>query len=270
MALLTTADNVLLHYQEAGSGPPLVFLHGWLMSGRVWHYQQELADRFRVITLDLRGHGQSGPGTGYGFAELVGDLEALCGELQLDRVTLVGWSLGAQLALAAAERLAGRLAALVLVGGTPRFCTASDYPHGLPPVEAKGMGLRLRRNMAQTAGAFFKGMFAAGELTIGQYQELARTVVGRLPDLAVALAALESLATVDLRPALARITVPTQLLHGTADSICLPGASRFMADQLPAARLQLLDGVGHAPFLTRPQQFNALVREFLQVVYDQD
>lgn len=267
MPMIVTEQGVELHYEDAGSGPPLVFLHGWLMSGRVWHFQRELAPGYRLITLDLRGHGRSGTGSGLGLAELAADLEQLFDRLQLDRATLVGWSMGAQLALSAATRLADRLAALVLVGGTPRFCSDEGYPHGLSPLEARGMGLRLKRNMARTAGEFFKGMFAPGELSASQYQELARTVAGRLPELHVALAALESLASADLRPLLPQITLPTLLLHGTADTICLPGASSYMAERLPAAVLRLLEGVGHAPFLSRPGQFNTLVTEFLQDVY---
>ena len=268
MALLTTGSGVRLRYESEGDGPAVLFVHGWLMSGAVWHYQRELAGRCRLITMDLRGHGQSGPGDGYTVTDLAGDLVELADKLELEQLTLVGWSLGAQVALAAVPRLSSRLAGLVLVGGTPRFCATGDYPHGLPAGEARGMGLRLRRNPARTAGEFFHGMFAEGEVTPEQYREIARTVVVPLPPVDVALATLEGLAAADLRPLLPQIQVPTLLVHGTTDAICLPGASAYMAERLPDARLQLWDGIGHAPFLSRHDRFNQLLAGFLEQVHE--
>jgi pimeloyl-[acyl-carrier protein] methyl ester esterase len=267
MPQLTTDNGISLHYETAGSGPPLVFLHGWLMSGRVWHYQQQLADRFRVITIDLRGHGSSAPGGDFSLDSLAGDLDELFAALQLDAATLIGWSMGAQLALHASSMLKNRLEAVVLIGGTPCFCVKPDYPHGLAAVEARGMGLRLKRNMTVTAGEFFKGMFAAGEVTPAQFRDIAAHTVAKLPEMSSALAALETLANADLRPVLPAITLPVLLVHGTADTICLPGASQFMAEQLPHAELHLLDGLGHAPFLSRSEQFNTILQRFLDGVY---
>ena len=267
MPQLTTGSGVSLHYETAGSGPPLVFLHGWLMSGKVWHYQQQLADRFRTTTVDLRGHGHSSAGDDYSLDALAGDLAELFTCLGLDGAVLIGWSLGAQLALHAATLLEKSLKALVLIGGTPCFCAKPDYPHGLPPAEARGMGLRLKRNMTVTAGAFFKGMFAPGEVTPPQFREIAADTVEKLPDLNSALAVLGTLANADLRPVLSRITMPVLLIHGVADTICLPGASRYMSERLPHAEMHLLDGLGHAPFLSRPEQFNTILQQFLDGVY---
>jgi pimeloyl-[acyl-carrier protein] methyl ester esterase len=261
---LTTPAGAVLHYTDSGSGPPVIFLHGWLMSGRVWQYQQALADRYRVIALDLRGHGEStGPG-GYALADFAEDLVELVERLALPRVVVAGWSLGAQVALQAAPLLGERLAALVLIGATPRFSAGDGYEHGLPPGEARGMGVRLKRQFLRTAGEFFTGMFARDEIDRQRQQEIARQVAGRLPDLPVALAALETLASADLRPLLPGIHQPVLLIHGTADTICLPAASRFLAERLPAARLQLMPGLGHAPFLSRPEQVNQLLAEFLE------
>lgn len=99
MPFLETSGSVALHYDEAGEGFPLVFIHGWAMSGNVWAYQRPLAERFRVITLDLRGHGKSSPASSYAFGDFASDVALLFDRLGLRRAALVGWSLGAQVAL---------------------------------------------------------------------------------------------------------------------------------------------------------------------------
>ena len=272
MPVITATDNTPLFYETAGSGRPLVFVHGWAMSGRVWHFQAETFARDRqVIVPDLRGHGRSGPGSAQplGMADFADDLVALFTALNLEGATLVGWSMGAQVVLEAFPALRERIAALVLVGGTPRFTAADDYPFGLPLSEARGMSLRLKRDYSRTMGDFFKKMFAKGELEGEQYQRVVREIViaGRRPEPEAAQKALAALVGADQRSLLAGIDRPALVVHGTADSICLPGASLFMAGQLPDTTLVLLEGYGHAPFISNPDLFNPFLVRFLEKVY---
>jgi len=266
MPFLETPTGVTIHYEDSGAGRPLVMVHGWCTSGAVWRFQKPLAAGCRLITIDLRGHGRSSsPLSGYGLTDLTDDLVTLFTELSLADATLLGWSLGAQVALAAFPRLRERLNGIVLVGGTPRFTVTDGYDHGLSPSEPRGMGLGVRRDFKKTMGGFFRRMFAPSELSRGQENLVAREIVmaGRLPDSAVALATLEILETTDLREALPAVDRPVLLVHGTADSICPPGASRYMARHLPHARLLELEGVGHAPFMSRPDDFNRILSDFL-------
>jgi pimeloyl-ACP methyl ester esterase len=268
MPFLETPTGVTIHYEDSGTGLPLVLVHGWGTSGVVWRFQTPLAEGCRLITVDLRGHGRSSsPSFDYGLTDLTDDLVTLFTELSLADATLLGWSLGAQVVLAAVPRLRERLSDIVLVGGTPRFTLTDGYDHGLPPSELRGMGLGVRRDFKKTMGGFFRQMFAPGELSREQENFIAREIVmaGRLPDPAVALATLEILETTDLREALPAVDLPIFLIHGVADSICLPGASRFMARHLPLARLVELEGVGHAPFMSRPDEFNRILYDFLGV-----
>ncbi|HBG06938.1 MAG: O-methylpimelyl-ACP methylesterase [Geobacteraceae bacterium GWC2_58_44] len=265
MPFAETPAGVTLHYDETGSGRPIVFLHGWAMSGRVWRFQQRLVDDSRLIFLDQRGHGQSSPSEGYTVQDFAGDLVSFFDQLALDNAVLVGWSMGVHVALQAFPALRSRLAALVLVGGTPRFTTADDYPHGQSPLEVKGLGLRLRRDYQKTMGEFFRGMFAEGEMQGVQYQRIVHEIVmgGRSPDPDTARQSLQILSVVDLRDQLPLIDRPVLLIHGELDKICPASASAYMADRLPMGRLKVMEGCGHAPFMTRPEQFNGLVREFL-------
>ncbi|MBI1920819.1 MAG: alpha/beta fold hydrolase [Geobacter sp.] len=263
---LTTSDGIMLHYEDKGQGRPLVFVHGWAMSGRVWFFQtEELASSHRVVTLDLRGHGRSEPSSGpFSMSLLAADLRGLMDGLALENAIVVGWSMGVQVVLEAFPSIRERVAGLVLVSGTPRFTSAADYLHALPPVEARGMGVRLKRNFAATMGDFFRRMFVEGELDHDRYQRIVREVVigGRQPSPETALDALRALQEADQRQCLPEIDVPVLLVHGDLDTICLPAASRYMTGQLSHARLEMMEGVGHAPFMSRPGEFNHMLMDF--------
>jgi pimeloyl-ACP methyl ester esterase len=268
MSFVETLAGGRLHYDEMGSGRPVVFLHGWAMSSRVWRFQQQLDPSCRLIFLDQRGHGQSDPAAGYMLDDFAGDLVSFFERMDLQDAILVGWSMGVQVALQSYPALRERLAALVLVGGTPRFTATEDYPHGQQPLEVKGMGLRLRRDYQKTMGDFFKGMFAEGEMDSVQYQRIVHEIVmgGRSANNDAARQALLILSVVDQREALPFIDRPVLLVHGELDSICPAGASAYMAGRLPQATLKIMEGCGHAPFMTQPEKFNALLGGFLASV----
>ncbi|GAW69065.1 o-methylpimelyl-ACP methylesterase [Geoanaerobacter pelophilus] len=265
MPFIETSTGVTLHYQESGSGRPVVFLHGWAMSGRVWRFQNPLEDNFRLIFLDQRGHGQSTTAASYSIDDYAADVAATFDQLALEDAVLVGWSLGVQVALQAFPFVRERLAGLVLVGGTARFTTTDDYPHGKPPVDVKGLGLKLRRDYQKTMGDFFKGMFAEGEMDQAQYQRIVHEIVmgGHSPDTVAAKESLNLLSTVDQRDRLAQVDRPALLVHGELDTICPASASAYMAERMPMARLEVVTGCGHAPFMTQPEGFNAVVKNFI-------
>jgi len=91
-----------------------------------------------------------------------------------------------------------------------------------------------------------------------------------MPEPALALSALIELIRSDLRAALPDISIPVLLVHGGADHICLPGAAIYMHDNLPNSRLEIFPGIGHAPFLTRPSEVNALLTDFARAAYDRN
>jgi pimeloyl-[acyl-carrier protein] methyl ester esterase len=268
MPFIETPTGIKTNYQSQGEGRPLVFIHGWSMSGRVWKYQAEaFSSSYRVILMDLRGHGESAGKEGpFGFEEMASDISDLFRHLDLRGVVLIGWSMGAQAALQSFSLIKDRLSALILVGGTPKFIASDDFPHGLPQVEGRGMAIRLKRNFTKTMGEFFHGMFGEGELGREQYQRIARDIVTgeKLPEPGTALATLDTLVTSDLRSLLPGIDLPVLLVHGSRDTVTMPDASRYMAGRMPNAALEIMNGLGHAPFLSRPDDFNSLLSRFLE------
>jgi pimeloyl-[acyl-carrier protein] methyl ester esterase len=274
MPYLEASKDINIYYEDSGDGQPLVLIHGWAGSGLLWRFQKELSEDFRLIIPDLRGHGRSIPlHEPFTLEALVADLCNLLEGLDLQQAIIAGWSLGSQVALAAYAHLRERVAGLVLVGGTARFTATEGYPHGHPVSEIRGMGLRLKRHYEGTMGEFFRSMFARGELSPDQEDRIAVEVLarGRLPEPAIAQGGLAILSATDLRMLLPEITCPVMVIHGDKDSVCPLGAGRYLAENLPKARLFELAGVGHAPPLSRPDQFNASLRTFLhEELYGRD
>lgn len=258
-----------VRYTDCGKGTPLLFIHGWLMSHRVWSLQASLSSSFRVITLDLPGHGND-VDAAFSYHACCESIALLCDRLKLDRVIVVGWSMGAQIAVKAYSMLHGLLAGMVLVSGTPQFCSSSDFACGVSPAEARSMSLRIRKDYHRTAGEFFSSMFSQAEAASGALQSLVHSAVSPLPSREIALAALHELISSDVRALLPLISVPVMLVHGLDDRICLPAASKFMAEQIPSSSLRLLTSAGHAPFLANSDSFNRLISEFVQADHGRD
>ena len=258
MPFLEISSGFRINYRVAGDGFPLVLLHGWGMSSEIWRMQQDLGPDYQLIMPDLRGHGlSSAPAAGYCFDDFAHDLAELFTALKLEKAVVVGWSMGAQVLLQSIPLLKNRITGAVLVSATPRFTECEGYPHGLAGSAVKGLAALVRRDCRKAVAEFATGMFTADELQVAELQL-------KIPEQHVLLAALTTLAQSDLRPLLPTVDLPVLLVHGSADTICLPSASRYMLGKLPDARLKIMEGVGHAPFISRPDEFNALLRGFLE------
>lgn len=262
-----------LWYEEQGSGCPIVLLHGWCMSSAVWKYQFDgLAGSIRLIAPDLRGHGRSrrisGSLTFTGFAN---DLVDLFEQLDLRQTLLVGWSMGGQIALQASSELSGRLAGLALVSATPRFVASSDFSHALADKEVRGMRLKVQRNTLRALEGFYSRIFSESEFENHPFALDIKVLLSSIspPDTTVALDALDALAKADMRDLLAGINVPTLILNGAQDQICVPQASSYLKDHISDAEQLVFPLSGHAPFLTYPHKFNEELINFSRRVCDQ-
>jgi len=263
-----------LWYEDEGAGCPVVLVHGWCMSSAVWKYQfDDLAASVRLLAPDLRGHGRSRGISGHlDFESFTNDLVDLFDRLNLEKVVLVGWSMGGQVALLSYPELSGRLAGMVLVSATPRFTASDDFPHALAGNEALGMRLKVQRNTQRALDGFYSRLFAEGELenhsSSSEIKQLLSTITP--PDTAAVLDALDALARTDMRHLLATITIPTLIVNGALDRICLPQASSYLKEQIPDAEQTVFPRSGHAPFLTQSHQFNAEIIRFARSVCEQN
>jgi len=272
MPYLTTSDSVNLYYEEIGDGKPLLFIHGWSLSSQIWLQQKEFfSSRYRCIAFDLRGHGRSLPSSsGYGINFLASDVALFFDRLCLSEVTLLGWSLGALVALAAYPAVWERLASLVLVSGTSKYCSSPDYPCGLPSKEPRSLSLLLKRNPQKAMDGFHRKMFTDELHAEKGFEAFEREVMPFLPPPfpEVMVPLLQTLETADMRHVLSSIREPVLLIHGDRDLICPVDASRYMAKQISGAQCAIQTGAGHAPMFSRPNEFNSTLDAFLEKIYE--
>jgi pimeloyl-[acyl-carrier protein] methyl ester esterase len=260
-------DGRFLTFREAGAGKPLVLVHGWSMSSAVFaEALDHFVGEFRVLAPDLRGHGGSDPGPGYGFSDFAEDLAQWMTDLDLNQATVVGWSLGGQVLLELFPRVRDRVARVILVDSTPCFTAAPDWSPGLPAGQVRAMARDLKRNYLKTMQDFFALQFAGEDIPRERYRRIVQFAVrgGRLPDPEVALSTLETLRRGDLRRNLPALDCPALVMHGSLDRITPPDAGSYLAGALPQGKLALLPGTGHAPFMSRPEDVFGIWREFLE------
>ena len=232
---------------------PLVFLPGWgLGRGPL----AAAVDALKGQVFDLPG---------YGIAPLIEDFDAAVADVAArlqPRTALAGWSLGAQLALAVAARFPEKVGKLLLVAGTASFVQRDGWPHAMPPEMlaefTAGVAASVETMLPRFVGGFNRGD-AHSKKTTRQLLQLADP----RPTGEVLAAGLVWLRDVDLRQELARIEVPTLLIHGTNDPLMPFAAAEALAAAIPGAHLTPFADCAHAPFMSRPDDFLAAARAFL-------
>jgi len=252
-------NNLDLYYETTGAGAPLVLLHGLGSSSADWALQMPaFAARYRVITVDLRGHGRSLDGAWrYTIDQMAEDVAALLAQLQEPPAHVVGLSLGGCTAQMLAARHPGQVRSLVLCNTFARL-----RPDGL-----RGAGRLLRRvwlfgtaPMPMVAGYVAAGLFPKPEQQAIRAEAVARLGRNRKRPY---LAAMRAVAAFDSRALLAAIRCPTLVLAGDRDTTVPRAAVQALARGITGARLALIEDSGHATPYDQPEEFNRQVLEFL-------
>ena len=250
-----------LHVDRVGEGPDLVLLHGWGMHSGAWAEEvPALARRHRVHAIDLPGHGHSG-------TEHPGSFDAAAEEIARhmpDGAIVCGWSLGGLLAQRIARRRPQKVRRLVLVASTPCFVERADWPHAMKAETVEGFAAGLEGDRAETLARFVR----LNALHGARGREAIRAFIARLdergPPSAGALATtLGWLRATDLRADARAIAVPTLVVHGARDALAPVEAGRWLAANIPAARLVELPDAAHLPFFTHREAFAQSLESFV-------
>mgnify|MGYP001559869254 CR=1 FL=1 len=244
----------MLWHERQGSGLDLVLVHGWGLHGGIWgDLPARLAKYFRVTTLDLPGHGRSREvSSDLSLAAFTDSVAELCPGAAI----WLGWSLGGLIALHAALRHPQKVAKLVLVGATPKFVQAPDWPHAMPTEVFAGFARSLAQDYRATLLRFLSLHAGNSESARALLKQLRAEMFAQGEPQPEALAAgLAILEQTDLRARLMEIQVPALVVHGSHDRLAPPAAGEYLAAQLPQARLLRLEGAGHAPFLSHAALF---------------
>jgi len=209
----------------------LVYLHGFATNPQVWHNQKvDYAPEINFENMDAES-------------------QKLADQLNRGSI-LVGWSMGGMLALKMAAIAEGNIRALVLVSTTPKFIKSPDFPYGLPLALLR----RLEKRVRIEGTAAFHNLVFKNRRSIG-LAHLSWEEVGK---------EFNQLAQIDLRGLLSKVSIPTLIIHGDRDEICLPSAAEYMKENISGSELVMLPGVGHAPMVEVPELFNSQLDRFIE------
>ena len=256
--------SALLHVEAAGTGPPLVLLHGWAMRSGMWgSVVAELAPRFRVHAVDLPGHGHSATVEPWTLDAVVERVAAAFAGQEAP-LAVVGWSLGGTVALHWARASPERIGRLALVCSTPCFVARHDWPHAMAAATLAQFGDELRVAHRLTLLRFLTLQLRGSDDGKSTLAAMRGHLFGR-PDPAPAVLtdALAALAATDLRPHAPEIRQPALVIAGERDTLTPCAAGAWLARAMPNARYAAIAGAAHAPHLSHPAQFAAALDGFL-------
>lgn len=261
-SMQTHVNGITIAYNDQGTGLPIIFLHAFPLNRTMWTQQEEaLSLQFRVITIDLRGHGESdAPLWRYTLDQSVDDMHALLDQLAIQQALFVGLSMGGYTLLAFYRKYASRVKGLILADTKAQADTAE--------------GKEGRFQMAQTA--YKKGPSAIADImipkllspaTIQARPELVQQVRAMIEGNEISGIAGDLMAMAerpDSIPLLKQIACPTQIIVGELDQATPPSDAKLMADQIPNAKLAIIPNAAHLANLEQPEAFTHIVATFAQ------
>jgi len=260
-----------LYYEDHGSGDAVVLIHGYPLSGASWEKQVPvlLDAGYRVITYDRRGFGKSSqPTTGYNYDTFAEDLHKLVTHLSLRSFALVGFSMGGGEVARYIGKYGSRgVSKAVIIGGVPPYLRkTNDNPDGVDGSLFASIEKAIVADRYAFFGEFFKNFF---NLDVLLGKRISEQAVQASWNLAAGASATASLACVptwleDFRNDVARIDVPTLVIHGAADRIVpIHAAGERTAKLVKDARLVAIKDGPHAVNWTHAEEVNAELLSFL-------
>ena len=260
-----------LHYEDHGTGKPVVLIHGWPLSGRSWENQVPalIEAGHRVITYDRRGFGDSSqPWDGYDYDTFAADLNTLLTELDLREVTLVGFSMGGgEVVRYIATFGTDRVAKAVLAAAVPPYLFKSDDnpDGGLDDATIASFQAGVTGDRIAFLDGFSTNFFTAGgDLKVSQPQrEYARDIAAFASPKGT-LDCITAFGRTDFRDDLDKVTVPTLVIHGDSDGIVpFEVSGKRSAELIKGAQLALIKGGPHGINASHAEEFNRVLVEYL-------
>ena len=257
MPYANAKDGTDLYYKDWGKGAPVVLLHGWPLTGDTFDDAAlRLAENgCRAIIPDRRGFGRSDqPWDGYDYDTFADDIAAVLEDAGItEPVALVGFSMGGgEVARYLTKYGAARVSKAVLISSVvPYMLKTDDNPDGVPQATFDEMTAGMKKDREHFFKRFFKDFYGVGALSSPVSDEVLMNSWRQtmMAGLRPTLAAANAFATTDFRPDLKSFTVPTLVIHGTADkTVPIAATGRVVAAKVPGAKLIEYDGSAHGLF----------------------
>ena len=271
MGTIKTKDGTELYYKEWGAGRPVILIHGWPLSADSWDFQaMAIAEAgFRVIAYDRRGFGRSSqPWSGYEYDTLADDLASVIEQTVARDATIVGFSMGGgEVARYMSRHGAKDVVQAVLVSSVvPFMLKTADNPTGVDQSVFDGMTEAITQDRAKFFSGFFKDFYSGDSSSSTVSQEVlewSRSVAVQA-GLKATLECTNAFATTDFRPDLPAFSVPTLIIHGTADkTVPIDASSRVAAKMIINSHLIEYDGAPHGLTATHGIQLSKDLIDFL-------
>jgi len=272
MSTITTKDGTQIYYKDWGSGRPVVFSHGWPLSGDAWEDQMLFLGQrgYRVIAHDRRGHGRSSqPWNGNDMDTYADDLAALVEALDLKNAVHVGHSTGGgEVARYIGRHGTKRVAKAVLIGAiTPLMLKTPNNPDGLPIEVFDGIRAQVLADRSQ----FFKDLpmpfygYNRPDAKVSEGVRDSFWLQGMQAGFKGVFDCIKVFSETDQTEDLKKMTVPTLIIHGDDDQIVPIGASAQVAVKItPKAQLKVYSGAPHGLCTTHKDQVNADLLAFFK------
>ena len=254
-------ESIALYYEEYGAGEALLFLHGLGTDGRSWEYQRDLfAEQYRVILIDVRGHGRSAKPPGpYSVPQFAQDIFALLEHLKIDAFHLVGLSMGGMIGFQMAVEQPERLRSLTIVNSGPELI-AQNWKERWQILQRR---LVLNFTSMEKIGEFI-GERLFPEPHLAEYKALFVQQM-RENDPKAYKAATNALIGWSVRAQLGRVQCPVLVISGDMDYTPVANKEAYVRE-MPTARLQVIANSRHGTPIDQPEAFNTAVLQFLPSV----
>jgi 3-oxoadipate enol-lactonase len=254
-------NTISLYYEEQGAGEPLLLLHGLGSDGRSWAYQRDIfAQQFRVIVVDVRGHGRSAKPPGpYSVPQFAADIFALLAYLQIDQFHLVGLSMGGMIGFQMAVDQPGRFKSLTVINSGPEL---------MPQTWQERWQILQRRLVLRISSMEKIGEFIGGRLFPEPHQAEYRVQFVqqmRENDPKAYRAATNALIGWSVRQRLSRIQCPVLVVSSDMDYTPVANKEAYVR-QIPTAQLHVVANSRHATPIDQPEALNTAVLHFLHTV----
>ena len=251
-----------MYIKIVGKGKPIVLIHGWGVCGRVWEdLAESMKAKYKLFIVDLPGMGNSPLIKTYELKNLIKEIH----EHIPSKVTMIGWSLGSQIAIQYALEHPTNINNLICVSATPSFIRRSGWEYGMEKNIFMNFKKELKNNWKKTLKNFFILQLIKNK---EQKKILERFENNFIYDKPPTKHGLEKLLNIlennDLRNEIKKIKVPTLIVTGKKDVLCNYQASIWLHSEIRASKLFIFESEGHIPFITNKKKFLQIIHQFIK------